>query len=293
MLSDFFRTVSFPLCICAALFLSTTQAAELELAKYHGRFSFSKEEVIIQQLCDRIPGLEQYYVDIGAHDGVGWSNTARLALAGWAGFAIEGDRNLVAKFSETYRNIPNVKVVHTFATPLNVCELLKSQNVPHNFGVLSIDIDSYDYFVLEALLKEFRPAIIVSEINEKIPPPLEFTVMFEEGWEWDYSQFYGQSISQLHKLCKKEEYGIVAMEYNNVILIDKEFFSGPFLSPEEALYQGYLGRQDHLKLFPWNEEYEWLHRTSPEEAKSFIHQLFAPYSGKYQLELPEDSEASS
>ena len=52
-------------------------------------------------------------------------------------------------------------------------------------------------------LSDYRPRLICSEINEKIPPPIKFTVKYSPNHYWQGDHFYGQSISQLYKLCKK------------------------------------------------------------------------------------------
>lgn len=102
---------------------------------------------------------------------------------------------------------------------------------------MSLDRDGYDYFVLEAILQKFRPSSIITEVNEKIPPPLEFTVLFDEEYSWDVNHFFGQSISQLKKLCDLHNYTIVNLEYNNAFLVPKEIYKGRSLTAPEA-YNG-------------------------------------------------------
>ncbi len=45
--------------------------------------------------------------------------------------------------------------------------LLKNTNIPIDFDVLSIDIDSYDYQVWKSL-KIYRPKIVIIEINSSV-----------------------------------------------------------------------------------------------------------------------------
>jgi len=74
-----------------------------------------------------------------------------------------------------------------------------------------IDIDGYDYFVLDELLSAFRPAIICAEINEVIPPPIKFTVKWHPSYVWGENHFFGQSICQLNLLCEKYDYALVEL----------------------------------------------------------------------------------
>lgn len=124
-----------------------------------------------------------------------------------------------------------------------------------------MDIDSYDYAVLEKILNYYRPSLICVEINEKILPPILSVVKWEPEnchpdhvWNQDY--FYGQSISQLDVLCTEHEYGIVNLEYNNAFLVPKKISKMPILNPEEAFKTGYLERADRKEKFSWNAEIE-------------------------------------
>src|SRR5262245_43040844 len=175
-------------------------------------FSANREEAILHRLIETVGALDTFYVDIGASDGLTMSNTARLALNGWKGVCFEYDPKRFAVLTDAYAELEGVRSCRSKITPNNVCTFLDAFDVPQRFGVLNLDIDSYDYFVLQALLKNFRPAIIIAEINEKIPPPLEFTVLFDDKHAWDQSHFYGQSISQLSKLCTTHRYSIADLE---------------------------------------------------------------------------------
>jgi hypothetical protein len=265
------------------LYMTPFASAEIPLSQYQGKFSTLNEENIIQSLLNTIPDVKKFYVDIGAGDGVSGSNTARLAYDGWHGLALEGSHDHVSKCSLIYRDIPQVKIFESFVTPLNVCDLLEAFNTPKDLGVLSLDIDSYDYFVLEALLKKFRPTIIVTEINEKIPPPLEFTVLYDKDHAWEYNHFFVQSISQLEKLCLEQNYALVTLEYNNAVLVAKEKYKGKDLSAKEAYLIGYQLKADRTEKFPWNADMEIMLTSTPEDNVDFLLHFFSKYKGKFNL----------
>jgi len=134
------------------------------------------EERIIGEWLARVPPRHRVYVDIAAGDGVTMSNTLALARAGWNGLAVEGDAALFADLTRAYARYPKVRLASAMVTPDNVADLLRAHDVPREFGVLSLDIDGYDHFVLDRLLEAFRPGLICAEINEAIPPPVKFSV---------------------------------------------------------------------------------------------------------------------
>ncbi|HCF29514.1 MAG TPA: hypothetical protein DEV81_20445 [Cyanobacteria bacterium UBA11049] len=93
-----------------------------------------------------------------------------LAVNGWSGLAIEYNSEDFAELAEEYKDFSGVNLSRCMVTPDTVVPLLTSNRVPREFGVLSLDIDSYDRDVLAQILNSYRPSLICVEINEKIPP---------------------------------------------------------------------------------------------------------------------------
>jgi hypothetical protein len=118
-------------------------------------------------------------------------------------------------------------------------------------------------------------------VNEKIPPPLKFTVNWDENYVYTGDHFYGQSICQLHLLCQQYNYDLVELHYNNAFLIPTELNSLPALTPEDAYRQGYVERGDRQEKFPWNADMEDLLHLSPDKARDRINTFFAQYQGQF------------
>lgn len=249
------------------------------------KYSFLNEERIIESYITQLNSKHQFCVDIAASDGVTMSNTHFLYERGWSGLAVEYDSNLFAALAIEFRKFSQVQLSRCMVTPDNIISLFNAHGTPKEFGFLNLDIDGYDYFVLEQLLTTFRPQLICTEINEKIPPPIKFTVKWNPNYSWASDHFFGQSICQLNLLCEKYNYSLVELHYNNAFLIPTEISPKPLLSPEYAYLNGYLGCGDRLERFPWNAEVEEIYRLEPEAALNYIHALFAKYSGKYECSL--------
>jgi len=127
------------------------------------------------------------------------------------------------------QNEQNFLAITEKVTPYNVVELLENKIKNHNKyfpdrqpDLVDIDIDGYDYFVLESLLQKFTPTLIVAEINEKIPPPIKFTINYHENYWSDLSHYYGASICKFGELFEKHGYDIVNLTFNNVYAIKRE-----------------------------------------------------------------------
>ncbi len=255
-------------------------------------FAARGEEAILRGLLAGLDSPKRFYVDIGASNGVKLSNTAALAVEGWPGVCFEYDARNVAAMAVSYRDLPQVRICRAKITPLNVRGFLDAMAVPADFGVLSLDIDSYDYFVLDELLAAYRPAVIIAEINEKVPPPLVFTVLFDENHGWDGSHFYGQSICQLERLCTSHGYAIAQLEYNNAFLVDARRFGRRGLTALEAYDRGYRLRPDRRREFPWNRDMEELLTMPPHQAVDFLKRRFAAYEGRYRLSVGGTADAT-
>lgn len=192
----------------------------LQKVKYslRGRFSHANEQRILSQYISELLPEDQprTVVDIGAGNGVRWSNSYALFSEGWKALGIEAD-------AQKYRLLSSLPPLsQSPGLPFsrnsdNIGSVLEQFTIERNFGVLCLDIDGNDYWVLDAILSKFRPGLVLTEINENIPPPLKFSVKFDPDFQLRH-HFYGYSIAALEDLCEKHGYGILQLEYNNAFL---------------------------------------------------------------------------
>jgi hypothetical protein len=256
-----------------------------------GRSGFSNfgEERILQKYIAQLlapAGASRTAVDIGAGDGVKGSNTYALFSDGWRGVGFEGSNRKVCKLAAAYKYYPQVSAANCVVTPENVVPLLQAYNIEREFGVLSLDIDSYDYWVLDALLAEFRPRLVVTEINEKIPPPVKFVVKYDPAFQMTH-HFFGYSIASLADLAARHRYAILEVEYNNAFLAPLELAGVQPRAAADAYREGYLERPDRREKFRANTNMEILHTLSPPEAVKFLDEFYAQHRGKYELSSGE------
>ncbi len=258
------------------------QAVTAVRASSQQRYSnFGEEEILAALLAEQ--RMVKVCVDMAASDGRTMSNTYALFREGWSGLSVEMDGRQFRSLASSYANLPNTVLFRGRVTPPNVVSILKAAEVPKRFGFLNLDIDGYDYYVLHELLAEFRPSIICAEINEKIPPPLRFTVKFDPRYTWDGSHFYGQSICQLDRLCERYDYRFVQLEYNNAFIMPTEI-TDRGLTAAEAYVSGYVQRTDRHERMPYNADMEVLQHLDPDAAVTFLHAAFAKHQGLYELD---------
>lgn len=257
-----------------------------------GRFSHANEQGILAEYIEQLlpPDRPRTVVDIGAGNGVRWSNSYALVLAGWKVLGIEADPQKYALLANVYSKFPNAQASNSLADPGNIGPLLRDFDIEKDFGVLCLDIDGNDYWILDSILTNFRPGLVITEINENIPPPLRFVVKFDPDFQLRY-HFYGYSIAALEDLCYSHGYGILKLEYNNAFLAPREFTDAQFLDAKSAYREGYLDRPERKERFASNLDKEALHSLSPEEGIEFLHRFYAGDVGNYYLAADRESLA--
>lgn len=248
--------------------------------------SYTGEQAVIEKCLRKISKKNNVCVDIAASDGMSQSNTLFLFEQDWSGLAVECQIDNFAILASHYRKYSGVNLYRGKVFPHNVVSLLQTCHIPRNFSFLNLDIDSYDYYVLDQILSTYRPQLICAEINENVPPPIRFTVKYASDQAWAGDHFFGQSLSQLDLLCKKYKYSIVELCYNNVFLVPSECPGFSHLTSEEAYQRGYANKHDRKKKFPWDKDMEGLQEMSAVVGVKFLKNKFAKYKGKFICTTP-------
>ena len=240
----------------------------------------------IIDLCQKLKIYKGYYVDIGASDG--WSSSSTFTFAkndNFSGLSIELNKKAYKKMEFIYKKFKNIQLSNSKVTPDNVLELFEKNNVPKHFDILNLDIDSYDLFVVKSLLSIYKPKIIFMEINEKIPPPIYFTVLYDENHFWQVDDFYGCSLQAAYEELSKFGYKLIELVYQNAIFIPTDLnINISNLSPSVAYEKGYLNKPDRKERFHYNNKHEILLGMNQEDSIDYINELFKDYKKKYKIE---------
>jgi len=160
----------------------------------HLYYSQGGEDVLINRVFSG--DQEGFYIDVGAHDPVHYSNTYRLYCRGWRGLCLEPNHSLHPRFKELRPRDHLIAVaagkhdgtalfhlghhtVHSSLThsanrhgssveiPVRRLEsLLDELMLHHRIDLLSVDTEGTEIEVLEGLnLSRYRPRLIVLEYN--------------------------------------------------------------------------------------------------------------------------------
>ena len=93
----------------------------------------------------------------------------------------------------------------------SVVGLFRKYGVDKNVDILSEDTDYADYWIVEQVLTEYKPKLIVHEVNGQ-PADMCVTVPRPDVDElvfWDSSNYHGGSVCAFHCLAKNNGYTMV------------------------------------------------------------------------------------
>ncbi len=196
----------------------------LEIAKDHvnplnnGKivgFSQCDEDSITIEILKRIKINKGRFIEFGVGNGIE-NNTLILLALGWKGMWFGGEELILNP-----NNSNKLRFKKTWITVNNIYELFQSCSfIP---DVISIDLDGNDLFLVENLLQnKARPKLFIVEINPKFPPPIEFTINYDENHIWSKGDYFGASLSSFNNLFKKYNYKLIccSISGSNAFFID-------------------------------------------------------------------------
>jgi hypothetical protein len=176
-------------------------------------FSQFGEDGILQFLVQRIPIEHEVFVEFGVED-YHESNTRFLLVHdNWRGLIIDGGRTHVDFLRATglgWRH--HIDAVSAFIDRDNIDDLIRSAGIEGDIGVLSVDIDGNDYWVLERI-EVVSPRILIVEYNSTFGPEAAVTVPYDPAFvrgekhaSWLY---WGASLAALTRLADRKGYALV------------------------------------------------------------------------------------
>jgi hypothetical protein len=159
--------------------------------------------------------------ECGASDGITNSNTYNLwANLNFKSILVEAAKDRFESLNKKFSNRENLTIINAFLTSKgrnSIDDILsKCENTFHDsLGVLSIDIDSFDYYIFKYLKNNAQ--IIIIEFNNSIPPYIDYKD--PEG-----EIYLRCSVKSLENLAISKGYKIVACTVTNAILLREDCF---------------------------------------------------------------------
>jgi hypothetical protein len=171
------------------------------------------EDGIIQSLLRSVPIVHECFVEFGVEDYRESNTRFLLQNNNWRGLIIDSS----SKFTQLIRQDDihwrhDLKVACQFITRENINDILLSNQVTGDIGLLSIDLDGNDYWVWKAITA-ISPRIVVCEYNSLFGYRRKVTIPYDHNFvrhDIHHSGcYYGASISALVHLADEKGYALI------------------------------------------------------------------------------------
>lgn len=113
--------------------------------------------------------------------------------------------------------------------------ILREVKLTGEIDLLSIDIDSNDFWVWNAIT-EIMPRVVVIEYNASLRPPLSLVIPYDPVRRWDGSNYFGASLEALVRLADRKGYRIVGCNFAgvNAFFVRNDLCCDWFIEPATA-----------------------------------------------------------
>jgi hypothetical protein len=255
--------------------IETRQLRDLSAGDIHGAefrtFSQWGEDGILQHLLRHVAVSRNIFIEFGVENYTESNTRFLLTNNNWAGLVIDGatDNIEFIKRDEIYWR-HNLKAERAFITRENINDLIRSNGVGGEIGLLSIDIDGNDYWVWEAI-HVVIPSIVVIEYNARFGPQKTITVPYDAGFVRQAAHhsniYYGASLAALCALSRRKGYSFVGCNTagNNAFFVKNELRPASLLelTPEDGFVQSHFREsrdaEGHLSFLTDDQEAAILH----------------------------------
>ena len=194
-----------------------------------------EEDGILTALFQRAGVTSRRFVEIGC--GRSGGNAAMFVKElGWTGLMLDASKTAIKRQRSLYGHRPGMVSVCAKVTPETINDILTEHGFDGEVDLFSIDIDSYEYWVLDNV-EVCRPRVLVVEYNALFGPERAVTVPYKE-FPADAPRLYrGASLAALEKAARSKGYRLVLCENegcNAFFLRDDVIPELPGITPGEA-----------------------------------------------------------
>jgi len=210
-----------------AQYLPTDIPAPLALNARRFRIrSQHEEDGILLALLDAAGVRTRTFVEIGS-GGSGGSAAVLAHDMGWSGLMVDASTRATSMARHELRTNPGITVVQAMVTPANINDLVRQHGFTGEIDLLSIDVDSVEYWLMQAL-DACTARVLVLEYNAYFGPTRAVTIPAEGPPANRPVEYFGASLAALEQVARDKGYRLVLCEQQGV----NAFFLRNDLAPE-------------------------------------------------------------
>ena len=176
-------------------------------------FSQFGEDGIIQHLVKKVPIENDVFVEFGVEDYTESNTRFLLVNDNWRGLVLDGSdahKRWLQSHPTGWRH--EIEAITAFIDRDNINQLIGGTGVRGDIGVLSIDLDGNDLWILEAI-DVVSPRILVLEYNATFGPEADVTVPYDpsfvRGKKHPSALYWGASLGALTRTARGKGFSLV------------------------------------------------------------------------------------
>jgi hypothetical protein len=172
--------------------------------------SQNEEDGVTLALLKLAGAPNRTFVEIGS--GASGGNSGVLAQElGWRGLMVDIDEAKIAKAREKFGANRKVSFEAVAVSPDNINALIERHGLGGEVDLFSLDIDSFDYWVLEAM-SACRPRVMILEYNGNFGSDRSLAIARDTDMSKAVKGFHGASLVALTKLAAAKGYKLLACD---------------------------------------------------------------------------------
>lgn len=183
-------------------------------------FSQWGEDGIIEWLVAALPEIPRTFVEFGVETYVEANTRFLLQNRNWRGLILDGDprhESVIRSDPISWRH--DLTFRQAFITAENIDDLISKSGFAGDIGILSIDVDGNDYWILDRIAC-VRPAIIICEVNptfgDRLPVTIPYQADFDRVRAHHSGVYFGASIAGLRMLAERKGYRFVGTSSSGI-----------------------------------------------------------------------------
>lgn len=193
-------------------------------------FSQNEEDGIIQYIIKKIDIKNHFFIELGCSDYEESNTRFLLKNNDWSGIIIDGSKENINKIKNSYYYWKkNINALSCFIDQENILQIFEKY-CPKNLGLLSIDLDGNDYWILKKIIENgYSSDIIICEYNSLLGKEKSITQKYSRDFIRKNNNkivSYGASIKAFHKLLQTDYKPIHGNKLgNNVFFVHRKHTS--------------------------------------------------------------------
>lgn len=206
-------------------------------------FSQNNEDGLLQYIIHHTELPSKNFIEFGVEDYSECNTKFLLMHNNWTGLIMDGSKEWMDKLrSKDIYWKRTIEAKGVFITKENINDLILESGFGGKIGLLSVDIDGNDYWVLKEITC-VEPQILICEFNPIFGAKEKVAVPYEKSFyrtEAHYSNLYwGASLAAFVELANSRGYKLVCVNNlgNNAFFVKRDSSDIPEVSIQEAWHE--------------------------------------------------------